>query len=124
MSTPSYFDEVFDGQDDISFDKPTKPVEEEEAITVEEETLLTRGFFTSVAQVGTNDIVLRTLKVGEELEVALLVSRYQNTIEATRALITATVAAAITSVNGLPLMQGLGPESESLEAKFNYIARN
>lgn len=68
-------------------------------------------------------IRLRTLRAGEELECGLLVSRYNGTPEEGRAYITAVVAAAIDSVNGLPLVESLGPidEEEQVKRQFDYV---
>jgi hypothetical protein len=117
MSGTSYFDETFD----------TEPTEDfkDTPVTFEEETLLTKGYFTSTVKLGNNEVVIRTLKIGEELEAALLAHKYAETIEAGRALATALVAAAVVTVNGKPLIrEPLGRADETLEARFNYIAHN
>jgi len=123
--TPSAFDAAFDSST-ATLEQP--PVEEpvvEEEPTLEEETLLQRGYFASTVTLGTNKVVIRTLRIGEELEVALVAQKYQDTIEATRAIIAATVAAAIVSVNGRSLIQyPLGADDATIEAKFVYIGEN
>lgn len=122
ISTPSYFDEVIDAAE-----SPTPPEvssEPEETITLEEETLLTRGYLSTTVKIGNSNIVIRTLKIGEELQAALIANKYRDTIEASRALIAATIAAAVVSVDNKPLLQGLGPKDETLEARFNFIVDN
>jgi len=120
---PSAFDEAFDSTQAI-LDQPVEaPVEE--LPSLEEETLLQRGYFSATVTLGTNKVIIRTLKIGEELEVALVAKKYQDTIEATRALIAATVAASIVSVNGQSLIPfALGTSDASIEAKFIFIGEN
>ncbi len=122
---PSAFDEAFDS---IKATPEPEPVEEpvvEEEPSLEEETLLQRGYFSSTVNLGTNKVVLRTLKIGEELEIALVVQKYQDTLEATRAYIAATVAAAIVTVNGRPLIPfALGAGDATIEAKFVFLGEN
>ena len=119
---PSYFDEAFDADQVATLVEPNLDTSNEEEITIAEESILQRGFFSTTVELGTNKIVIRTLKIGEELEAALVAQKYQETIEATRALITATIAASVVSVNGQPLITfPLGVKDESLDAKFNYI---
>lgn len=86
--------------------------------------LLEVGYITTTVDIGTNQIVLRTLKIGEELEAALLADPWKDTAEAGRAVATATVAASVVSVNGGPVVKGLGPQDQDLQAKFDYIRRN
>ncbi len=122
---PSAFDRAFDSTQATLEPEPVEePVVEEEP-SLEEETLLQRGYFTSTVTLGTNKVVIRTLKIGEELEVALIAQKYQDTLEATRALIAVTMAASIVTVNGRPLIPyALGQSGESIEAKFVYLGEN
>jgi len=121
---PSAFDEAFDSHQ-ATLEPPVEAPVVEEYPSLEEETLLQRGYFSTTVTLGTNKVVLRTLKIGEELEVALVAQKYQDSIEATRALIAATVAAAIVSVNGRPLIPfALGAGDASIESKFVYIGEN
>ena len=122
---PSAFDEAFDSaQATLEREAVEEPIINEEP-TLEEETLLQRGYLSSTVTLGTNKVVIRTLKIGEELEVALIAQKYQDTIEATRALIAATIAAAIVSVNDRPLIPfALGAADAGIEAKFVYIGEN
>ncbi len=122
---PSGFDEAFDSTQ-ATLEQPSveAPVVEEE-LSIEEETLLQRGYFSSTVTLGTNKVIIRTLKIGEELEAAMVAQKYQGTIEATRALIAATVAASIVLVNGRPLIPfELGAGDATIEAKFTYIGEN
>lgn len=98
---------------------------EEEPISNDTYGLLYVGHLTDTVQVGPHEIRIRTLKVGEELNAALLANRYKDTIEEGRALATALVSAAIVSVDGGPLTgEMIGPRDDSLESKFDYILKN
>lgn len=68
---------------------------------------------------------LKTLRAGEELECGLLVSRYNGTPEEGRAYITAIVSAAVDTVNGLPLLESLGPidEEERVRRQYDYVRK-
>jgi len=82
------------------------------------------GHLTDTFEVFGSKVSIRTLKIGEELEAELLISKYRNTQEENRAYMTALVAACITSVDNQPLIQSLGPSGETLERKFAYISEN
>lgn len=71
-------------------------------------------------------IRLRSLKMGEELECGLVVQRYNGTPEEGRAYTTALVGAAIESVDGLPIVETLGPMSddERVRRQFEYVRKN
>lgn len=98
--------------------------EEEESLAEDEVALLYVGHLSGSVTLGNRVIRIRTLKIGEELEAALLAERWRNTAEASRALVVAYVAAAITSVDGKPLVQILGPTENELEMKFQFILEN
>lgn len=69
-----------------------------------------------------HDFVIKTLKIGEELEATLVTEEYQNSPDYARALATALVAASIETVDGKPLVAPLGPsEDDLLQRKFTYI---
>lgn len=121
--TLSPYEQAMNELDDPQFG-PEEEVEKEEPITTDEHSLLYLGFLSDTVDIHGNKISLRTLKIGEELEVELLTHKYRPTVEAERAYATALVAAAIQSVNGRPLVEGLGPKSETLESRFQYILDN
>lgn len=84
--------------------------------------LINVGRLTKEFSLYGDDLRLRTLKVGEELEVGLLISKWSGTPEEGRAYAVAMVAAAIESVNGKPLVSMLGPSSDDLiRRKFDYV---
>lgn len=83
--------------------------------------LLNLGELEAKINVRDHDVILRTLKMDEELEVGLLVQPYQGTIEEGRALATALVAASIKSIDGKPVVSTLGPEENLLRRKFDYV---
>lgn len=87
-------------------------------------TLLELGKLEDTFDLGGRKIALRTLKVGEELEVGLLTKEFQGTSEQLRSEITAVVSASIISVDGMPLVTPLGPGDVSLRDKFNYVSKN
>lgn len=83
--------------------------------------LLNLGELEAKLNVRDHDIILRTLKMDEELEVGLLVQRYRDTLEEGRALATALVAASIKSIDGKPIVATLGPEENLIRRKFDYV---
>ncbi len=98
---------------------------EEEPISNDVSGLLQLGHLTDTVRIGNHEIRIRTLKIGEELNAALVANKYKETVEEGRALATALVAASVTSVDGEPLLgQSLGPRDNSPEAKFDYILTN
>jgi hypothetical protein len=108
---------------DEALDKPELETQEE-PLDAETYTLLSRGHLSDSITIGSQEVRLRTLKIGEELEAAVVADKWRETGEAGRALATALVAAAIESVDGSPLINGLGPQDESIEAKFDYVRNN
>jgi hypothetical protein len=86
--------------------------------------LLQLGKLTTKADIYGHEVVIRTLTVGEELEIGLLTEQFKNTSEDGRAYATAVVAASLISINRKPLpIKPLGPEDEvnALSYKFDYI---
>lgn len=66
--------------------------------------------------------VIRTLKAGEEIEVALVTNEYKETAGFPKAWAIATVAAALESVDYAPLAQRLGPDlALPIRQKFNTV---
>lgn len=101
-----------------------EPVEEEEKVDDQTFGLIYNGQLSEVVKVAGHDIRIRTLRIGEELEASLLANKWSDTGEAGRALATALVAACIVSVDGKPLLEGLGPHESTMESKFDYIRSN
>lgn len=98
--------------------------EKEEDFSEDEQALLHNGYLTGSVTLGNRTIRLRTLKIGEELDAALLAARWKDTADASRALVTAYVAAAVTTVDGEPLVTVLGPNDNELEIKFQHVLDN
>lgn len=98
--------------------------EVEEDLSEDESALLYNGHLDGEVRLGNRVIRLRTLKIGEELEASLLAARWKDTADANRALVTAFVAAAITTVDGQPLTVALGPNDNELERKFEHVLSN
>lgn len=102
-------------------DDPTEVVPVDDAPSRPLLGLLNLGELQARINVHDHDVVLRTLKMDEELEIGLLVQRFQGTLEEGRALATALVAASIESIDGKPLTATLGPQENSLQRKFDYV---
>ena len=84
--------------------------------------MLTVGKLSATVTYAGHEFVIRTLTIGEELAIAEICRPYDDTIAQARALATATVAAAIESVDGMPLMRSIGPdESAAIRQKFNFM---
>jgi len=84
--------------------------------------LLYLGKLTDSFDYQGHDFVIKTLKIGEELEAALITQEYMQTPDYERALATALVAASIETVDGKPLVTSLGPSEDNyLRHKFEYI---
>lgn len=105
-------------------EEPVKVEEVKEEIDERLQSLIYRGDLKDSVKVGPHEVRIKTLKVGEELEAALVADPWKDTAEAWRAMATASVAASIISVDGNPLVEGLGPKDETVEAKFDYIRKN
>lgn len=125
------FSEVFDGAVD-EFYEPSKPTEEEQLTQSEEsfdpsarldmEMLLTNGKIVAEIELAGHVFMIRTLTIGEELAVADVCKEYYNNFTEAKAIATATVAAALESIDGRPLMHSLGPDPVSnIRQKFQYI---
>lgn len=116
------WDEVFEtsSEDEVQ----EEPQQEREEVSTDTFGLMHLGYLTETIEIFGHKINIRTLKVGEELEAELLVKKYKDTNEENRAYATALVAACIQSIDGAPLVQGLGPAGETLERRFYYITEN
>lgn len=117
------YDAAFEQREDEYPQIEDTPVAEPE-LTDDESSLLYNGRLTSELRIGNRVIRLRTLKIGEELEASLLAARWKDTADANRALVTAYVAAAVTTVDGAPLVSLLGPNENELEQKFQFVLDN
>lgn len=125
------FSEVFDGAVDQYFD-PQSATEEEQDLQNEEdvnpslrtdiENLLINGSISVEVQLAGHSFVLKTLTIGEELTIAEICKAYEGNFAQAKAIATATVAAALESIDGRPLMHKLGPdELSTIRQKFQYI---
>jgi hypothetical protein len=84
--------------------------------------LLMNGRISETFSFAGHEFVMRTLTIGEELAITDICGPYEGTLGQARALATATVAAALESVDGMPLMQSIGPDpNSSVRQKFNFI---
>lgn len=83
--------------------------------------LLNLGELTQEFDIRGHKIILRTLRVGEELEVSSFIQPFIGTIDEGRALATATIAAAISTLDGEPLVREMGPQDNLLRKKFDFV---
>lgn len=125
------FSEVFDNPSSIMFDVADMTEEEQEqqiqesftpSVQRDIENLLTHGSISKEVELAGHSFVIRTLTIGEELVVGEISNEYDGNFAQTKAIATATVAAALESVDGRPLMRHLGPDvSNNIRQKFQYI---
>lgn len=73
-----------------------------------------------------HDIVLKTLKTGEELACMLLIKEYEETLGTQKAFASAFVAASIVSIDGQAMMEPMGPEQafDVLRQRFTYVIQS
>ena len=110
MDDPVWLDEV-------------KEIEDlpEEMVSRDIHSLLNLGELSQEFDVRGHKLILRTLKVGEELEISTFIQPFVGSVDEGRALATATVAAAIVSLDGEPLIRGIGPQENVLRKKFDFV---
>jgi hypothetical protein len=116
----------------LGVDIPEEDVPEDAAeglfdprISDEVQGLLYLGAIQQEVQLYGHTFVLRTLRAGEELEVGLLVKKYQDSISQARAYMIAVVAASLESIDGRPTSQPIGPNLGShLTDRFNWISEH
>src|SRR6476469_1952978 len=109
-----------DADEAVWLDEPEEEAEIE-PIPQDVYSLLNLGELTQEFDVRGHKIILRTLKVGEELEISTFVQPFVVTIDEVRALATATIAAAIQSFDGGPLVRSVGPQENMLRKKFDFV---
>lgn len=114
----SLYDEALDKPEQVQEEQTEEPLDEQTA------SLLYRGHLTTTSYIDSHEIRIRTLKIGEELDATLVADPWKDSLDASRAMITAIVAACVISVDGEPLVGSLGPKDESIPAKFDYIRKN
>jgi len=88
--------------------------------------LMWLGHLEDEVKFGGHTFLLRTLKIAEELEAAVIAKEYLETFGQTKATAAAHVAAALTSVDGDDsFCPPIGPDAKQhLRAKFNYVTEN
>jgi hypothetical protein len=108
----------------------SEELDEEEFNFTEEEselfrTLITVGCISETVDVFGHQIVLRTLNVDEDLQVGLIIKTFNDSLAFQRAYKTLMVAAAVRSVDGVPLIQALSMLDEtnanSVQLKFEKM---
>jgi hypothetical protein len=104
----------------------TLGLDDPEVLSNEVITLLDGGRLYKELNIGGQQVRLRTLLTGEELECGLLVSKYNGSPEEGRAYIAAVVGAAIETIDGRPIASGLGPisDDERVRRQFDYVRKN
>ena len=108
-------------EDATWLEEPEEEETELEPIPQDIYSLLNLGELSQEFDVRGHKVVLRTLKVGEELEVSTFIQPFVGTIDEGRALATATVAASIVSLDGNPIVRELGPDENVLRKKFDFV---
>lgn len=93
----------------------------EEVIPQDVISLLNLGELQQEFDIRGHKVILRTLKVGEELEISTFIQPFVGTIDEGRALATATIAASIVSYDGNPLVRAVGPDENLLRKKFDFV---
>lgn len=126
-----FFSEVFDGAVDQYFDPQVLTEEEQEiqnedeispSLKTDVENLLINGSISTEVSLAGHTFTLRTLTIGEELTIAEICQAYEGNFAQAKAIATATVAAALETVDGRPLMHKIGPDgSNIIRQKFQYI---
>lgn len=114
------FDERVDGQE-LEWVDETTP---ESPVSPEIFGLLNLGKLTKDIDIRGHKITLRTLTMGEELEIGLMLKEFEGTQEWGRALATALVAASIVTLDGKPLVEALGPGEDLLPRKYSYVQKS
>ena len=132
MEEQDLFSEVFDGAVDSFYDPSGVSDEEKQfhneemevnpAIRSDMDNLLTNGFISTEVNLAGHVFAMRTLTIGEELAVSLVVSDYDKNYAQNKAVAAATVAASLETIDGRKLMQSLGPDpTVNIRQKFLYI---
>lgn len=126
MSEPSFWEGAFtDAPEEPEGDVEWVQEEEieEDPTSFDATSLLNLGKLSARMDVRGHEVSLRTLTMDEELEIGLLVSKYENTRVEGQALATACVAAAVESIDGKPFVSGLGPDESPLTQKFHFVRK-
>lgn len=95
--------------------------EDDEPLAEDALGLLHLGRLTAETDIRGHKVRLRTLKIGEELEIGILVKPYTGTPEEGRAYACAVVAASIDAIDGRPLVTVLGPDADVIAKKFDVV---
>lgn len=126
------FAEVYDGAIDNFIDPEEKTLEEEafeneefdvdQSVRRDLDSLLHNGSISHTVELAGHSFVIRTLSIGEELAVASVCEDYAKSIAQSKAIATATVAAALESIDGRALMHSISPDPlTNIRHKFAYI---
>lgn len=102
-----------------------EPVFNEPDIRADFETILEVGRLEETFEWGGHEFTIKTLPIGEILEIGLMTKQYQGTVSDMRAYTTAVVAAALIEVNGEPVAVPLDnqPYGE-IRSRFQHIRKN
>ena len=122
MTEPySAWDEKFDSLESPELPDSVLGIEDEELFSEDTLSLLNVGRLTHEITVRGHVIRLRTLKIGEELQIGLLIKKYTGSPEEGRAYTCAVVAASIDSIDGHPLVGSFSSDEDYLTRKFDYV---
>jgi hypothetical protein len=119
-----FFEEKFDEEPEASLVEEEDLEEPEDALSDDALNLLQLGELRSEFDYFGNLIEMRTLQIGEELEIGVLTKSYSETVEGGRAYTTAVVAASVDTIDGKPIVRSLGADQRGvLKKKFDYFRR-
>lgn len=114
---PQFFQNLTEEEQEEVFEETMDPL-----LRSDVENLLTSGAISKEVEVAGHVFVLRTLTIGEELAVAQACRDFEDTTAQAKAIATATVAAALETIDGRPVMRSLGPDlAANIRQKFQYI---
>ena len=120
MSEASVWEAQFEQPEVLEWKEEDKDIISQE-LSEDLISLLNLGDLKYEIEVRGHKIVLRTLRMSEELEIGLFIKPYIGTLDEGRAIATATVAASIESYDGKSLITAIGPYENVLRKKFDFI---
>lgn len=113
-----FTDSSEDDQENLSQYEDVFPPESKNDI----EGLLYLGKLSETVDVFGHSFVINTLTTGEELAIGLLVRKWEESIGISKALMTATIAASVSAVNGRPFYRSISPaKTQEINDRFTKV---
>ena len=119
MSEASIWEAQFEQPEVLEWKEEDVPAIEEPSNDIV--SLLNLGELRYEIEIRGHKIILRTLRMSEELEIGLFIKPYLGTLDEGRAIATATVAASIESYDGNPIITAIGPDENLLRKRFDFV---